>query len=176
MRRTAVNNATKYDTEVAETLLHNFYVDDLLKSVESEEIAIQLIKDVSKMCVEGGFNPTKFICNRKAVLQSVPECHRRSGVKNTDLDGSLPEERALGIYWDIDKDTFKFKINLTEKSITRRRMLSIISSIYDPLGFVAPLRGRNCYSNSVEMNLVGMKQHQIRLLKNDRCGVIPYKT
>ena len=80
LRRTAVNNTTKYDTEAAETLLHNFY-DDLLKSVESEKIAIQLIKDVSKMCREGGFNQTKFICNKKAVLQSVPECHRRSGVK-----------------------------------------------------------------------------------------------
>ena len=136
LRRTAVNNATKYDTEVADTLLHNFYIDDLLKSVESEEVAIQLIKDIRKMCGEGGFNIAKYICNRKAVLQSVPQCHRRSGVKNVDLDGSLPEERALGIYWDIDKDIFKFKINLTEKPITRRGILSIISSIYDPLGFV----------------------------------------
>ena len=51
LRRTTVDNATKYDTEVAETLLHNFYLDDLLKSVESEEIDIQLIKDVKK-CVE----------------------------------------------------------------------------------------------------------------------------
>ena len=144
LRRTAVDNAPNYDTEVAETLLHNFYVDDLLKSVESEEIAIQLIKDFRKMCGEGGFNLTKFICIRKAVLQSFPECHQRSGVKNADLDGSLQVERALGIYWNIDKDTFKFKINLTEKPITRRGMLSIISSIYDPLKFVAPytLKGK----------------------------------
>ena len=105
--------------------------------MESEEKPIQLIQDLRRICGEGGFNLTKFICNRKAVLQSVPECHRRSGVKNADLDGSLPVERALGIYWDIDKDTFKFKINLTEKPITRRELLSIISSIYDPLGFVA---------------------------------------
>ena len=35
LRRTAMNNAPNFDTEVAETLLHNFYVDDLLKSVES---------------------------------------------------------------------------------------------------------------------------------------------
>ena len=53
-------------------------------------------------------------------------------------------ERVLGIYWDIDKDTFKFKIDLKEKPITRRGMLSIISSIYDPFGFVAPytLKGK----------------------------------
>ena len=135
-RRTAMDNAPNYDTEVAETLY--IFVDDLLKSVESKEIAIQLIKDVRSMCREGGFNLTKFICNRKAVLQSVPECHQRSGVKNADLDGSLPVERALGIYWNTDKDTFKFKINLTEKPMTCWGMLPIISSIYDSLGFVAP--------------------------------------
>ena len=58
--------------------------------------------------------------------------------KNADFDGSLPVERALGIYLYIDKGSFRFKINLTEKPITRRGILSIISSIYDPLGFVAP--------------------------------------
>ena len=81
LRRTAIDNAPNYDTEVAETPLHNFYVDDLLKSVESEEIAIQLIRDIRRMCGEGGFNLTKSISSRKAVLQSVPECHRRKGVK-----------------------------------------------------------------------------------------------
>ena len=65
-------------------------------------------------------------------------------MKNADLDESLPEERALGIFWDIDKDTFKFKINLTKKPIRCRGMLSVINSIYDPLGFVAPytLKGK----------------------------------
>ena len=88
--------------------------------MESEEIAIQVIKDIRGMCGEGGFNLTKFICNRKAVLQSIFECHQRSGVKDADLDESLPVKRALGIYWDINKDTFKIKVNLTEKPMTRR--------------------------------------------------------
>ena len=47
-----MDNAPNYDTEVAETLLHNFYVDDLLKLVESEEKVIQLIKDVRWMSGE----------------------------------------------------------------------------------------------------------------------------
>ena len=53
-------------------------------------------------------------------------------------------ERALEIYLGIDKDTFKFKINFTEKPIPRRGILSMISSIYDPLGFVVPyaLKGK----------------------------------
>ena len=56
-------------------------------------------------------------------------------------------ERALEIYLGIDKDTFKFKINFTEKTITRRGILSMISSIYDPLGFVVPyaLKGKKLW-------------------------------
>ena len=45
LRRTAIENPTSYDTEVTEAL-YNFYADDFLKSVESKEIAIQLIKGV----------------------------------------------------------------------------------------------------------------------------------
>ena len=36
------------------------------------------------------------------------------------------------------RDTFGFKISLRDKPSTRRGILSIVSSIYDPLGFVAP--------------------------------------
>ena len=35
-------------------------------------------------------------------------------------------------------DTFGFKISLRDKPSTRQGILSIVSSIYDPLGFVAP--------------------------------------
>ena len=50
----------------------------------------------------------------------------------------LPIERALGVLWDVQSDTFKFKINMKEKPPTRRGLLSMVSSIYDPLGFVGP--------------------------------------
>ena len=59
----------------------------------------------------------KFTSNRKGVLKSVPENHRKDDVKNRDLDGKLPEERALGICWDTERDTFKFQIDLKEKQM-----------------------------------------------------------
>ena len=65
LRRTARDNNVKYDPEVAETLRSNFYVDDLLKSVKDEEIAVTLMKDVKALCAEGGFHLTKFVSNSK---------------------------------------------------------------------------------------------------------------
>ena len=78
--------------------MKNFYADNLLKSVESEDSVIQLIQDVRKICQCSGFNLTMFTSNRKGVLKSVSENHRKDGVKNRDLDGKLPEERTLGIW------------------------------------------------------------------------------
>ena len=52
------------------TQLHN--LDDLLKSVETEDLAIRLIRDAKTMCQAGGFNLIKFISNKKVVIQSVP--------------------------------------------------------------------------------------------------------
>ena len=88
---------------------HNFYVDALLKSVETEELAVRLIRDVKAMCQAGGFNVAKFMSNKKVVIQSVPEYDRRNGIKNADLDTSLPLEKALGVYWDIENDISDLK-------------------------------------------------------------------
>ena len=60
-------------------------MDDLLKSVENEESAVRLISDVKAMCQNGSFNLTKFISNKKKVIQSVPEYYRRNGVNSADL-------------------------------------------------------------------------------------------
>ena len=81
--------------------------------------------------------------NSKELLAIIPEEKRKEGVKDKDLFGDLPNDKALGICWNIEKDTFS-KINLDRKPITKRGLLSMISSIYDPLGYAAPfvLEGR----------------------------------
>ena len=102
MKRTAVDNSSSFGVDVSETIMKNFYVDDLLKSVKSEEYPVDLIKRVKEMCTAGGFNLIKFICNRKNVLMSISDIHRREGVKDADLvKEELPTERALGVYWNV---------------------------------------------------------------------------
>ena len=52
--------------------------------------------------------------------------------------GCLPEDKALGVKWDTEKDTLGFTIKLVEKPSTRCGLLSMLSSVYDPLGLGAP--------------------------------------
>ena len=58
-------------------------------------------------------------------------------------------DRALGIQWNTEEDKLEFKVKLKEKPMNRRGMLSIISSVYDPLGLVSPhlLKGKNILQN-----------------------------
>ena len=83
--KTAIDNEVRFGEEASKKLLHNFYVDDLLKSVENVESAVRLISDVKAMCQNGSFNLTKFISNKKKVIQSVREYYRRNGVNSADL-------------------------------------------------------------------------------------------
>ena len=156
LRTSADDNEDNYGTEVANTLRRNFYVDDVLKSASTEDKTIELAKDVKAVCGNGGFNLTKFVGNTERIINSIPDEHRAENVKNLTLgQDKLPIERALGVIWCIESDTFNFRIELKDKPCTRRGILSTISSIYDPLGFITPvvLVGKKilqdiCLSNS----------------------------
>ncbi|XP_072051635.1 uncharacterized protein [Amphiura filiformis] len=139
LRKTADDGKEKYSEEVCNTVLSNFYVDDYLKSIESESKAIQLVSDLTNLCKDGGFKLTKWLSNSREVLQSVPEDDRAETTKTLDLKNEeLPSEKVLGLLWSPETDRFGFHIKVKERPPTRRGILATVSSIYDPLGFVAP--------------------------------------
>ena len=110
---------------------------------------------MSQTCKAGGFHLTKFISNSKKLLLSIPESQRKIDVKDQDLSGQLPNEKALGICWVTDNDAFTFKIKLDERPLTERVMLSVISSIYNSLCFAAPfaLEERRILQSLCEQNV-----------------------
>lgn len=140
LKRTAEDNKGNFSSEVISAIKNNFYVDDCLKSLPSDLEALQFVKDLSTACQTGGFQLTKWASNSRTVLSSIPLEERAKDVKMLDLEkDELPVERALGLQWCIENDTFMFKIALKHKPLTRRGLLSVISSVYDPLGFLTPL-------------------------------------
>ena len=102
LKRAASGGEKQHGTIVANTLWRNFYMDDCLKSAHTECAATELIRGVRQTCTEGGFRLTKFICNRRSVLESISQEERSKEVKALDLDcDKLPIEHALGVQWCI---------------------------------------------------------------------------
>jgi hypothetical protein len=137
--KTADDNEALFGKMAADTLRKNCYVDDSVKSVDGVDNAVQLSKALKCLTAKGGFKLTKWLSNERAVMDSIPTEEWAKGAKNLDLEcDNLPVDRALGVKWDAEFDNFVFEINLKEKPATRRGILSLVSSIYDPLGFIAP--------------------------------------
>lgn len=139
LKRIATDHEEEFGHNAANLVRDNFYVDDGLKSVPTVAEAIKLIESTRKLCAKGGLRLHKFISNSREVLETIPEDERAKGLKNLDLhQSSLPMERALGVQWCVETDSFQFRITLQDKPLTRRGILSTVSSVYDPLGFLAP--------------------------------------
>ena len=129
----------EYSQCVLAAVLHNFYVDDCLKSVDTPESAIPLAKNVRELLARRGFRLTKFVSNSPELLNSIPkgEWGKSFATLDVSLD-KLPTERALGMLWDIETDSFLFDVQVADKPKTKRGVLSILSTVYDPLGCVSP--------------------------------------
>ena len=139
LRRTGADNKDGFQAEVIETIYNNFYVDDCLRSLPSEKEAIKLVADLTEVCSKGGFQLLKWTSNSRAVLSSIPKAKRSKPTRELRLEQDrLPMEMALGLNWCAESDTFTFKPAVEKHPHTRRGILSIVGSVYDPLGFLSP--------------------------------------
>ncbi|XP_066935299.1 uncharacterized protein [Clytia hemisphaerica] len=157
LRQTADANKETYGDEASKSLYRNFYVDDLLKSYSNVSTAIQTTSDITKMCHSGGFRLTKFMSNEREFLATIPDQEKAKSLKDLDMSRTqLPSDRALGMKWCPENDIFTYQLSTNEKPLTRRGLLSSISSVYDPLGLASPYL------------LEGKKL--LQLICSERCG------
>lgn len=100
-----------------------------------------MIQDIGPLCQKTGFVLEKQTSNSRVVLQAITVDQRAKDLKNLDLDlNKLPFERALGLQWCVETDSFGFKMVMKQRPFTRRGMLSVSSSFYyNSLGFLAPV-------------------------------------
>jgi hypothetical protein len=69
----------------------------------------------------------------------MPEQERAAKDRSLDLENSdLPMQRALGVNWDAESDTLGVGVTIRDKPKTRRGIISVTSSVYDPLAMVSP--------------------------------------
>lgn len=125
----------------SKVLRDDFYMDDLMSGDKAEEEAIILQQQLIALLKTAQMSIRKFTSNSEKVLQSIDEELRETkSLLSLDKDGGI---KALGIYWNPAADVFGFNTeNVYEKStatMTKRVILSEISKLFDPIGWLAPV-------------------------------------
>ena len=139
LQETANNYEDMFGKTAAEFVRRDFYVDDGLTSAPDIGSAVDLAKTTVNLCAKGGFNLHKFASNEPDVLKQLPTQSRAKDLQEVEVMTEGPVlEHALGIKWNLKDDTLGFSIEMPERPSTRRGIVSLVSSLYDPLGLVSP--------------------------------------
>ncbi|XP_061910680.1 uncharacterized protein LOC133654376 [Entelurus aequoreus] len=140
LRRAAEEGEREHGTDAKQFIMRNFYVDDGLESFSNAEETITVLSNAREMLAESSIRLHKIASNSNTVLDAFPPEDLAKGLKDLDLTSDpLPLQRSLGLRWDLPTDSFSFCVSDKEKPFTRRGILLVVNSLYDPLGFVAPV-------------------------------------
>ncbi|XP_055632763.1 uncharacterized protein LOC129773201 [Toxorhynchites rutilus septentrionalis] len=139
LRQLANDEEQRYPL-AATTVKKSFYIDDMLADANSLEESMELLRQVIGLLNDGGFDIHKVCSNSKEILKMVPEEKREKFgvIEDAAVNGLM---KTLGIVWNPDSDVFTFRIAeaLQSTHFTKRMILSEISRIFDPLGFLGPV-------------------------------------
>ncbi|KAL7724101.1 hypothetical protein ACLKA6_002439 [Drosophila palustris] len=122
-------NAKRHEAEYPEAvkaICRSTFVDDWLQSVDTESEMIELAMAVKSIHANGGFEMRHWI----SILDKP--------IISPDVD----QEKVLGMWWQPSKDwlTFMVKPDTVARAVqgrpTKRRVLSLVMSIFDPLGLL----------------------------------------
>ncbi|XP_073958424.1 uncharacterized protein [Choristoneura fumiferana] len=125
----------------AKAIVHEHYMDDYLGSLDDVREATQLAADIVTVHKAAGMEMRAWISNIPAALAAVPEDLRASPPVNVHV-GPDAFVRTLGLIWHPLNDTFGLGLGLQflrKAKLTKRKVLSCLMSVYDPLGLLTPL-------------------------------------
>ena len=106
----------------------NLYVDDFWSGCDQPDTGIQMYEEATSVLAEGGFHLTKWVT-------SDPSLGEKLNVSSKDVCS------ILGFNLDLKQDNFTFtQLDFSQLSIeyTKRVLLSLVASIFDPLGMLGP--------------------------------------
>ena len=126
----------------AKAIANNFYMDDFMKSFQTVEEGKQIFRQLQPLLSKYGFELKKWISNEESINELIPEDLRsKSAVKKIEIDPTAEDPSVLGLQWSIEDDTLQV-CRGTKKEvlqpITQRKVLSQVSSVFDPIGLFAP--------------------------------------
>lgn len=129
----------QHDKEVSEIILRDFYCDDLLSGSDKKSRLIDIAMSVNTALKSAQFPLRKWQSNDLDILHKANLSS--DSLHSTINLGTKDPSKTLGIYWNPNQDTMTYSTgieNSVNDKITKRKILSIIGQIFDPLGLISP--------------------------------------
>lgn len=140
----AVEFRDRYPRAVKSILDHH-YVDDFVDSFESVSKAIEVAQQVREIHASAGYELRRFTSNSSEVVVALEGNMDKLVNFSADANDLQSTEKILGMYWHPGDDAFKYELKFHRvkdeviKGIrcpTKRELLSVVMSIFDPMGFL----------------------------------------
>ncbi|GFV99979.1 integrase catalytic domain-containing protein [Trichonephila clavipes] len=113
-------------------------MDDLLSGADTPNNAISICKDIAHVLSTRGFHLRKWNSNSTVFLAQFSE-HSSHDARVEFSKDSNESSKVLGLFLNSSNDTFGFQPSLElTPPLTKRRILSESSKIFDPLGLLSP--------------------------------------
>lgn len=113
-----------------------FYVDDCMAGSNTIDEAQELADQINKLLTAGGFQLRKWAANDSRILQNISDSDKIESIIDIPSDLTVC---LLGIIWNPINDCFSYKVQRKNYYIdTKRKLLSEISKIFDPFGWISP--------------------------------------
>ena len=127
------------DDLLKRAILHDFYVDDYRGGAADNDSARELVFTLIQELKRFGFELRKWTSSDSAITLSLPDNLRETAESFKILDKEY-HIKTLGVRWNPNPDTFTFKVNLDDiRTHTKRALLSDISKLFDPNGWLGPI-------------------------------------
>ena len=133
--------------EVIDAIVGSHYVDDMVCSFRSKEDAVRITSAVKLTHSQAGFQLRGFLSNSSHVQSRLNE-NKEDQPPSINMNAIDAVEKILGMYWDSRSDEFVFKLHMHKvdpeitagtRCPTKRELLCLVMSVYDPFGILANL-------------------------------------
>lgn len=145
------------DPEFVRKMIESFYVDDLVTGEDDTNKALSLYDKSKNRMARGGFKLRKWMTNDK-VLKGLIDAQENQETASESVtteeetyakfslgsEISKSQPKVLGLPWDCENDEICFSFEkivakAQEISPTKRGLLSLLASMFDPVGLISPV-------------------------------------
>ncbi|XP_026462660.1 uncharacterized protein LOC113365282, partial [Ctenocephalides felis] len=119
-------------------LRNDCYVDDLITGSETLEQSVRLRDELIALFSKANMSLHKWAANDDKILKFTSLENEHSEM--FDITDDKSSVKALGLCWNRVSDSFEIRTNeiIIETKLTKRKILSSIAKIFDPLGLISP--------------------------------------